>query len=129
MNSSEHLLKRLHNDIGGLPSEPFKRVERQLEPWERCCHALADVLDYHKIISTEEKRRGVEVLGGEIVGQLSYFERWVAAFANNFVPEASADARGPGSQHGRGGAAVVGAGGAVHALNIRGTSSRQILSV
>jgi hypothetical protein len=82
MNSSEHLLKRLPNDIGGLPSEPFKRVERQLEPWERCCHALADVLDYHKIISTEEKRRGVEVLGGEIVGQLSYFERWVAAFAN-----------------------------------------------
>jgi len=25
------------------------------------CHALANVLDIHKIISTEEKRRGVEV--------------------------------------------------------------------
>ena len=43
---------------------------------------LADVLDFHKIINTEEKRRGVEALGAELVGKLSYYERWVAAFAN-----------------------------------------------
>jgi hypothetical protein len=35
-----------------------------------------------KIVSTEEKRRGVESLGAEMIGKLTYYERWVAAFAN-----------------------------------------------
>src|SRR3954469_24865135 len=82
MNGSEQLLKRLPNDIGGLPAEPITRVDHELEPWEKRCHALADVLDFRKIINTEEKRRGVEALGAEMVGKLSYYERWIAAFAN-----------------------------------------------
>jgi len=53
-----------------------------LEPWEKRCHALADVLDFHKIINTEEKRRGVEDLGSEIDSAASYYERWIAAFTN-----------------------------------------------
>ena len=40
------------------------------------------MLDFHKILNTEEKRRGVEALGTELIGKLSYYERWVAAFAN-----------------------------------------------
>jgi hypothetical protein len=82
MSNSEALIQRLPNDIGGLPAAPIERVEHELEPWEKRCHALADVLDYHKIINTEEKRRGVESLGSELVGRLTYYERWIAAFAN-----------------------------------------------
>jgi hypothetical protein len=41
-----------------------------------------DVLDFHKIINTEEKRRGVEALGAELIGKLGYYERWIVAFAN-----------------------------------------------
>jgi len=82
MTSTENLVKRLPNDIGGLPAEPIQRVEHELEPWEKRCHALADVLDFHKIINTEEKRCGVEALGAEMVGKLSYYERWIVAFAN-----------------------------------------------
>ena len=82
MDGSENLLKRLPNDIGGLSGEPISRIEHELEPWEKRCHALADVLDFHKIINTEEKRRGVEALGAEMVGKLTYYERWIAAFAN-----------------------------------------------
>lgn len=81
MNGSEALLKRLPNDIGGLHAGPIDRVEHDLEPWEKRCHALADVLDFHKILNTEEKRRGVEALGAEIIGKLSYYERWVAALS------------------------------------------------
>jgi hypothetical protein len=72
----------LPNDLGGVPSEPFKRVEHPLQPWEKRCHALADVLDYHKIISTEEKRRGVEALGATTINKLSYYERWTVCFAD-----------------------------------------------
>jgi hypothetical protein len=82
MNRSEDLLTRLPNDIGGLPALAIARVEHELEPWEKRCHALADVLDYHKIINTEEKRRGGESLGSELINHLSYYERWIAAFAN-----------------------------------------------
>jgi hypothetical protein len=82
MTDTEKLVNRLPNDIGGLPADPIQRVDHELEPWEKRCHALADVLDFHKIINTEEKRRGVEALGAEMVVKLSYYERWIVAFAN-----------------------------------------------
>jgi hypothetical protein len=81
MSQTEHLLRKLPNDVGGLPADRIERADHVLEPWEKRCHALADVLDFHKIINTEEKRRGVESLGTEIVGKLTYYERWIAAFA------------------------------------------------
>jgi hypothetical protein len=82
MTQTEQLVKRLPNDIGGEAADRIVRVEHELEPWEKRCHALADVLDFHKIINTEEKRRGVEALGSEMVSKLSYYERWIVAFAN-----------------------------------------------
>jgi hypothetical protein len=82
MNSTENLVKRLPNDIGGLPAEKIQQTDHVLLPWEKRCHALADVLDFHKILNTEEKRRGVEALGSEMVGMLTYYERWIVAFAN-----------------------------------------------
>ena len=82
MSETEKLVNRLPNDIGGLPAGPIQRIDHELEPWEKRCHALADVLDFHKIINTEEKRCGVEALGAEMIGQLSYYERWIVAFAN-----------------------------------------------
>jgi hypothetical protein len=63
MTDTAHLVTRLPNDIGGQSAEPIQRVEHELEPWEKRCHALADVLDFHKIIN-------------------SYYERWIVAFSN-----------------------------------------------
>ncbi|TPG52636.1 SH3-like domain-containing protein [Sphingomonas glacialis] len=73
---------RLPNDIGGLDAGPFQRVEHPLEPWEKRCHALADVLDLRKVINTEEKRKGVEALGEGLIAKLPYYERWIVTFAN-----------------------------------------------
>ena len=82
MSETAHLVTRLPNDIGGLPAGKIEQTDHVLEPWEKRCHALADVLDFHKIINTEEKRCGVEALGAEMVGKLSYYERWIVAFSN-----------------------------------------------
>jgi hypothetical protein len=82
MNSTEEPLKTLPNDIGGVESGAVQRIDHPLEPWEKRCHALAFVLVFHKILNTEEKRRGVEALGSDLIGKLSYYERWVAVFAN-----------------------------------------------
>lgn len=82
MSQTEELVKRLPNDIGGLDADRIQQIDHELEPWEKRCHALADVLDFHKIINTEEKRCGVEALGAEMVGKLTYYERWIVAFSN-----------------------------------------------
>jgi len=82
MTPSEELVRHLPTDMGGLPADRIDCSDHELLPWEKRCHALADVLDYHKILNTEEKRRGVEALGAEMIGKLSYYERWVVAFAN-----------------------------------------------
>src|SRR5215510_7993425 len=82
MSDTSNLVTRLPNDIGGVEAGKIEKIDHQLEPWEKRCHALADVLDFHKIINTEEKRCGVEALGAEMVGKLTYYERWIVAFAN-----------------------------------------------
>jgi len=82
MSQNEALVIRRANDIGGLSAGPIQRTDRELEPWEKRCHALADVLDFRKIINTEEKRCGVEDLGSEMVNKLTYYERWIVAFVN-----------------------------------------------
>jgi hypothetical protein len=82
MSQVENIVNRIPNDIGGLAAGPVQPADHVLLPWEKRCHALADVLDFHKIINTEEKRRGVEALGSEMVNKLTYYERWVVAFAN-----------------------------------------------
>jgi hypothetical protein len=68
--------------MGGLDGGPFQYLEHEYHPWEKRCHALANVLDIHKVINTEEKRRGIEALGSEMVGKLTYYERWIVAFGN-----------------------------------------------
>lgn len=82
MSDTRSLVERLPNDIGGVPSAKIDITDRELELWEKRCHALADVLDFRKLINTEEKRCGVEALGSDLVGKLSYYERWIVAFAN-----------------------------------------------
>ena len=80
--ATEVFVSRLPNDIGGFEAGSVMRVEHVLEPWEKRCHALADVLDFRKLINTEEKRKGVEALGEMLIGKLPYYERWIVAFAN-----------------------------------------------
>ena len=82
--STEKLVQHLPNDIGGTGCSTDKVTifERDLYPWEKRCHALLDVLDYHKIVNTEEKRRGTENLGSEMAAKLSYYEKWIVSASN-----------------------------------------------
>lgn len=82
--SSENLIKHLPNDIGGTgcSGDKVNIFERDLYPWEKRCHALLDVLDYHKIVNTEEKRRGTENIGSEMAGKLTYYEKWIVSASN-----------------------------------------------
>jgi hypothetical protein len=82
--STECLVVHLPNDVGGRMTDhtPVDWTEHPMLSWEQRCHALLDVLDYHKIVNTEEKRRGTENIGAEMVAKLSYYERWIVSAAN-----------------------------------------------
>jgi Nitrile hydratase beta subunit len=82
MTETDDLVKRLPTEMGGLEGGRVQLVEHEYLPWEKRCHALANVLDMHKIINTEEKRRGIAALGAELVEKLTYYEHWIVAFAN-----------------------------------------------
>ncbi len=82
MAASEDLVTHLPTDLGGGAAGLIVIADHALLPWEKRCHALLDILDVHKIVNTEEKRRGVEELGSEMIGKLSYYERWIVAAAN-----------------------------------------------
>ncbi|WP_288879946.1 SH3-like domain-containing protein [Pedobacter panaciterrae] len=86
MSDTENLVNKLPNDIGGTGcGEKVFIFERELFPWEKRCHALLDVLDYHKIVNTEEKRRGTENMGSEMAGKLTYYEKWIVSASNNLL--------------------------------------------
>lgn len=76
---------KLPNDIGGNEAGKIDITDHEILPWEKRCHAFLDILDVNKIINTEEKRRGVEDLGKELIGKLSYYERWIVAANNIFL--------------------------------------------
>src|SRR3954469_16859929 len=82
MAASETLVTHLPTDLGGGEAGPIAITDHELLPWEKRCHALLDILDIHKIVNTEEKRRGVEDLGSEMIGKLTYYERWIVSAIN-----------------------------------------------
>ncbi|MBP8812968.1 MAG: nitrile hydratase subunit beta [Laribacter sp.] len=82
MNAAEHATTRLPTDLGGLPvTEAVAIVEHPLLPWEKRCHALLDLLDYHKVVNTEEKRRGISEMGADMIGSTTYYEKWILSAA------------------------------------------------
>ena len=82
MSSTEDLITHLPNDIGGKDADAISMEEHPMLPWEKRCHALLDVLAIHQIVNTEEKRRGVESLGSEVISKLTYYERWIVSAVN-----------------------------------------------
>jgi hypothetical protein len=82
MTKADDLVRRGANDLGGLPAEPIVISDHELLPWEKRCHALLDVLADNRVLNTEEKRRGIDDLGSELLGKLTYYEKWVLAASN-----------------------------------------------
>jgi len=82
MAGPSDLVTRLPTDLGGADADRIAIADHELLPWEKRCHALLDILDVHKLVNTEEKRRGVEELGSEMIGKLTYYERWIVSAAN-----------------------------------------------
>lgn len=76
------LLHRMPSDLGGLAAEPLAITDHELAPWEKRTHALLETLAQRGVVTTEEKRRGVEDMGHTIYRDLTYYEKWAMVAAH-----------------------------------------------
>ena len=67
------------NDLGGSPGGPIDKTQHEIEDWEHLADALTIVLDKKGVKTTDEHRRAQESLPPDLYGELSYYERWIAA--------------------------------------------------
>ena len=75
---------RRHHDMGGQPAGPLDLKAHDKAPWEKRVDALKMLLfdDKRQLVSTDELRRAIENLGGDVYDKYSYYERWMAALTN-----------------------------------------------
>ncbi|WP_277955327.1 SH3-like domain-containing protein [Saccharopolyspora soli] len=98
MTEKSGLVVRPPHDLGGLPEGPVSGTEHEMTPFEKSCHALLDVLDDHKLVNTEEKRRGVEDLGSEMIAKLTYYERWAVSASKVLIEKKIITSEGLGKK-------------------------------
>ena len=79
------LLHRQVSDTGGQPAEPVVAFEREMFPWEKRCHATLECLNWRRVMSMEEKRRGISDLGQTIYAGLGYYEKWIMSATNHLL--------------------------------------------
>ena len=75
------------HDLGGLEAGPIDRREHENDFWEQRVDALMRVLATldPPLVRTDELRRGIEGLGAEAYGALSYYQLWITSIAQNLL--------------------------------------------
>jgi hypothetical protein len=77
---------RGYHDVGGSPAPALNRAEHDHAPWEKQIDAMQVLLcGERKLYTTDEVRYAVEHLPPEAYDNLTYYERWIAAIADNLL--------------------------------------------
>lgn len=74
------------HDLGGNTAcGVIERAEHPLQQWEKEIHAVAGILNFKKVVSIDEIRRGIESLEKNQYESLDYYSRWACALASLLV--------------------------------------------
>jgi hypothetical protein len=75
------MAERPYHDIGGLPAGRFVPVDEPWLFWEKQAEAIRNLLgeNARRLASLDEIRRGFETMGGDLYGQLTFYERRLEA--------------------------------------------------
>jgi hypothetical protein len=83
------MIERGHHDMGGLPAGPVGRTEHDYADWERRVDALmvllSGVFGGERLMTVDELRKNIEVLGPEAYDAMGYYERWVTAITQTML--------------------------------------------
>jgi len=76
------------HDLGGLDAGAVDRDEHDLAYWERMIDAMVRLLVQKGVYAdVAQLREGIEALGPDVYGTLSYYERWAASAARKCILE------------------------------------------
>ncbi|HEU4351425.1 MAG TPA: hypothetical protein VFR66_06080 [Burkholderiales bacterium] len=79
------MIERSHHDMGGQPAGKVERTEHDYAEWERRIDALAWLLwgikGPKKLLTMDEHRRAIESLPPQMYDSMTYYEKWIFAFA------------------------------------------------
>lgn len=79
-------MERLVHDMGGLPAGDVVREEHDYALWEKRVDAMMMLLGAGKgLMTVDELRRGIEIIGEGAYDRLSYYERWMSSITTNMV--------------------------------------------
>jgi hypothetical protein len=79
---------RRWHDMGGTPaSDPAPGPEHDFALWERRVDALMMVSTNAGHFTVDGLRRALEDMGPEAFETMSYYERWIAAIAQNLIED------------------------------------------
>ena len=76
---------RRWHDMGGLPAGAVDPAEHDYALWEKRVDALMMALTAKGLFTVDGLRRALEDMGPDAFETMSYYERWVAAVAQNVV--------------------------------------------
>lgn len=81
------MTSRGYHDLGGVPTEPFEKVEHELTHWEREIDAMRMLLadDRRRLLNGEEVRRVITSMGAKKYDTMAYYERWLIGFKTVLV--------------------------------------------
>ncbi len=85
MNSSDEAPGRRWHDMGGQAAGSVPRDEHDHALWEKRVDALMAILGRQGLMPVDALRRILEDMGEEAFETMTYYERWMAAVAQNLV--------------------------------------------
>lgn len=84
MSTPDHPGRRWH-DMGGLPGPDMDLAEHDYALWEKRIDALLVMCSDKGLMNVHGLRRALEDMGPQAFEEMSYYERWVAAIAQNLI--------------------------------------------
>lgn len=76
---------RRWHDMGGLDAGPAPGPEHDYALWEKRVDALVILAQARGVFTVDGLRRALEDMGPQAFETMTYYERWVAALAQNLI--------------------------------------------
>lgn len=73
------------HDLGGIAAGPIDKSQHDYALWEKRVDAILMLLAQKGVVTADEQRLGIEILGAEEYERLTYYEKWIASVARCLV--------------------------------------------
>ena len=87
MRENDPQTGRRWHDMGGDPAGPAPGPEHDFALWEKRVDALVMIAQARGVFTVDGLRRALEDMGPGAFERLSYYDRWVAALAQNLIEQ------------------------------------------